>query len=579
MSEPGNDNQGMVDERDLLQLFEQRRPDPDRFAVGIAARLAERGGQGGNSQHAPGNQESQSRQLPRAAGWLPIHLSGSKLWIWLCMPALLLAGSWITMVAAASSIRRSLSGGQPTAPSKPRQRSSALRTRVVSALTTVAVCAAMFVPVLLGWPYLFDAIIVAGLASMLALAVLIRGSAHRGEADRHEVARLCIGLLQVLLIFTVVHVMHGMRGGGSYQWLVASSIAVALGIFALIRYAPSEVVGGLMFTGFFLAMMCKPSPASHDHPPTLAQAQAYVAAPGIKTHNTRVSKYRSTLLALRAAGASLNPPADIGERFTNGIIGTSLSTFGLTECARLGLFDDQQWQRIASTAPYKRRIAKLQSGDEPVPVKPYNSYRLRMISSGDLSEQKRDEFAAQLIANWPDEHARTPLATCRLITNGLDWLGRSELADAQESRVHRALVRQQEQSGWRIGGFAELSGSNLDKRLPADDIAMPLIARFGLPADLNLHALRSHLQKRSLLPNPKYATYEGANDDAFEAFAHLQQLDAQMGPLPNRSLWRLLIDERLLWSMIAMVLLCFYSVWVAPPRLRADEGKWVGAMP
>lgn len=105
---------------------------------------------------------------------------------------------------------------------------------------------------------------------------------------------------------------------------------------------------------------------------------------------------------------------------------------------------------------------------------------------------------------------------------------------------------------------------------------MWLVARFGLPAELNAHALRLHLQKGTELS--RFGRIKSKNDDAFVAFAHLTQLDS-LGPLPDRGWLQVLLEERLLWAMIAMVLLCLYAVRIAPPRITAAKTELQGAMP
>jgi len=568
-------DQKMVDEQELLDLFAKRRADADRFAAGVAKRLA------GPDEDEPAQPEPQP--LPRAAAWVPFHLSGSKLWLWLSMPILLIAGSWLAMFGAAGSIRRSLRNGagpvaEPETSAKPPRK----RRRSPKGFAQLLVSGALVAVPLLGLPDLFDAVLVACVASMAALAILVKHAAREGKADRVQVATLCSGLLETLLIFALVCSIPQLGAFHPGRWIIACVFTAALGILMLIRYAPRNVINMVM-TAFVLVFLTN-SKLLRLRPPELAtkaQVQEFVSTAELKSGDTRLSEYCETLLALRAAGIEATPPEDFGKRiakplFPGGPVGAAV----LTECARAELLPDEQWRDMAKNPYHSGLLEELLTGTGPIEIPQYDEYLLRVAVAQPLTAVERANLTDRLLQSWPGPEHLTPLLRSRMVAWGLDLLGSKELADAETKRVHAHVARQQNRSGFRRGGFSERAGAELQFVLPADEIGMWLIARFGLPAECNGHALRLHLEKHTELS--RFGKRPSANDDAFVAFAQLQQLDS-LGPLPDRSIQQVFLEERLLWAMIAMVLLCLFAVWIAPhrPQGEAEQAAQApqGAMP
>lgn len=570
-------DQKMVEEQELLDLFARRRADADRFADGVARRLS--------GDAADKNENQDAGRLPRAAAWLPFHLPGSKLWLWLSMPVLMIAGSWLAMFGAAGSIRRSLRANtaQPTdEPTTNAKIAPHKRRRTPHDFARLLVSGALVAVPVLGWPDLFDAVLAACVASMLALAILVKRAAREGKANRPQVASLCSGLLETLLIFTLVCAIPQLGAFNPGRWLMASVVTIALGILLLARYAPRNAINLVMFafvivimTNFNLHRLRTPQMA------TLPQVQEFVTTAELKPNDTRLSDYADTLLALRAAGIDASPPIDFSSRIAKPLFpGGPVNAATLTTCARAELLQDDRWRSMAELPYHSGLLEKLLTGTGAIAIPEYDEYVLRMAVAQPLTATERANLTDRLAQSWPGPDHQTPLLMCRMVAWGLDLLDQKDLANERTQLVHAQVARQQDRSGWRRGGFRERAGEQLQFNLPADEIGMWLIARFGLPPELNGHALRLHLERQTELS--RFGRLPSSNDDAFVAFAHLQQLDS-LGPLPDRHFQQVLIEERLLWAMIAMVLLCLYAVSIAPKQTAESEAEASavpqGAMP
>lgn len=576
-------DQKMVGEQELLDLFAKRRADADRFAAGIAQRLAGPDEAEDKGQNEDEDQNAAPKLLPRAAAWMPFPLSGSKLWLWLSMPVLLIAGSWLAMFGAAGSIRRSLRLGTAD-PGEPETSAKQTRKprRAPKEFAQLLVSAALVAVPLLGWPDLFDAVLVACVASMAALAILVRRAAREGKADRVQVAALCSGLLETLLIFALVCAIPQLGAFHPGRWIMACVVTAAVGILMLVRYAPGNVLNLVMFS-FVIVLMANFKLLRFRTPKlaTMAQVQEFVDTAKLKRSDARLSDYCETLLALRAAGVAATPPEGFHERVAKPIFpGGPIGAATLTQCAHAELLPDALWRQMAERPYHSGMLEELLTGKGPITIPDYDEYILRIATAQPLTAAQRANLTDRLVASWPGPHHQAPLLRSRMVAWGLDLLGAKELADAETDRVHAHIVRMQNRSGFRRGGFSERAGTELQFVLPADEVAMWLIARFGLPTDLNSHALRLYLQKATELS--RLGKRPSANDDAFVAFAQLQQLDS-LGPLPDRGIQQVLLEERLLWTMIAMVLLCLYAVSIAPHRLKDESGQTApapqGAMP
>lgn len=588
-------DQPMVDERELLELFARRRADADRFAAGVAKRLAPpaAGDDAPATPDAPDagdagdSGDAGERSLPRAAAWLPFPLSGSKLWMWLSMPVLFLAGSWMAMFGAAGSIRRSLRERQGTGEANthgtntgraglPSSHPDAIaakpgrrRFRTPAELAQLFVSGAVIAVPLLGWPDLFDAVLVACVASMVALAMLVKRAVRAGNANRVQVATLCSGLLETLLIFALVCSIPQLGAYNPGRWLTASVIVLALGIVALVRFAPRNVLNLALFA-FGAAMVANMDLIRLRTPKmaTMLQVEQFLAEARLEGNDTRLEEYTSTLLALRAAGHDISPPDDLAARITKPMFpGGPVDAATLTRCAYADLLPDEDWRRMAESHYHRTGLDELLTGSGPIAIPHYDHYLLRIAAAVSLTAAERANLTDRLLQSWPSKADQTPLEHARMVAWALDLLGSNELADQGKDNVHAQLVRQQDRSGWRRGGFRERAGDELQYLLPSDDVAMWLVARFGLPRELNGHMLRLHLKKRTELS--RFGSRPGKDDEAFEAFAHLQQLDS-LGPLPSRRLAQVILEERLLWAMIAMVLLCLYATSIAPHRPDDD---------
>ncbi len=561
-------DQNMIDEHELLELFARRRPDPDRIAQGIAQRLAEDESGTGASGREPAT-------LSRAAAWLPLPLplQGSKLWIWLSMPMLLLAATWIALIGAGSNIRKSMQGRQERQPDiKHVSRIAAQKPKWCAGFALIA--GAVVLP-MLGWSNAFDAVLLTAVVSMFSLAHLVKKNVALGYGDRQQMAAICVGLLDTLLFLTLIYHLYDIRGAGTGQWTFASPLALAIGTLAFVRYVPGQSILAIATAGYFLFLsqfsLFRPT---HEQPATLEQVRAFAAAPDLERNDHRLREYRSIVLSLRAAEQAPAVPSDLWQTVLKPIAADlPLDSFALSECARADLLPEQQWRRIAATPYRTREVEQLLQRTGPVRLKPYDEYQFRLVMARDPSEQQLAALAERLMASWPSNSETTPLTRCRLVAAGLDAIGRSDLADSQRQLVHAALVRTQQRSGMSSGGFSESHGF---LRPTCNDIAMALMMRFGVPAGLDLHALRTHLENNSLVPRSKMALLR---DRAYASYAHLLQLDAQIGTLPDRTFLRVLVDERMLWAMIAMVLLCIYTVRITPVRAVATERELVGAMP
>lgn len=559
-------DQNMIDEDELLQLFARRRPDPDRIAAGIAQRLA------GDEADKSGGGDSAPSQ---AAAWLPLPLTqGSKLWLWLSMPMLLLAGTWIALFGSGSHIRKSLRvGPQPlSGETKVPNRSALQNPGWFSSAVFGCSLAALL---LAGSSNVFDVLLLASVLSMFSLAHLVRKNVALGYGDRDQMAAICVGLLDSLLILTLFFSHRGFNTADAGQWILASPLVLAAGTLAFIRYNPARCVVSIAFACYIVFW----SPFSWlvpttEHPATLQQVQAFIGAPELQANDRRLKEYRSIVLALRAAGEEVGVPKDLWQTVLKpSTADLPLDSFALSECARMDLLPEHEWRRIAATSYRKNQINRFLKQRGPLKLKQYDEYVFRLLMTRELSDEQVAALAERLMASWPTSQDWSPLIKCRLIVAGLDLIGRSDLADQKRDLVHAALVRMQQYTEFASGGFSEARG--FSKRI-CNDVAMALIARFGMPQELDLRSLKAHLQHKILISK---WTHAEARDTAYVSLAQLLQFEAQVVALPNRTFLRIMIDERMLWSMIALVLLCIYTVCITPVRLKPANGPQHGAMP
>ncbi|MBM3960718.1 MAG: hypothetical protein FJ306_02265, partial [Planctomycetes bacterium] len=196
----------LAGEAELAALFAPRRPDPQRFAAGVAARLR------------AASEPSLAVATPRAAGVAPLDLGvlgAGKAWL-LTAPAALLAATLLTFVGSASSLRTSLrqAAGMPARP-RPGEHAYhlALALQVVLWGGIFAIAAVVGIANF-GFT---DVALPAILASMALLACGVARSARAGRIERREVATLGVALLQVLC-FIVPSALAGAGQRGETEW-------------------------------------------------------------------------------------------------------------------------------------------------------------------------------------------------------------------------------------------------------------------------------------------------------------------------------------------------------------------------
>jgi len=501
----------------------------------------------------------------------------------LTAPILLLAGSWLALLGSARSVRRSLrSEGAAHAVEARSTASRALLQMGARLIPILVLLAASLVAVILRAPQILDVMIAVVISSMVVVALLVRREARAGHAHRRNVAVMCLGLLEMLLIFTVVVALAPASPYSQAEWLGAGVWVLLLGIVPLARFAPGQVVGSAMFVGVFVVISHYGPLAEWGRPsqPTIERMQAVVADPQLDVDDIMGwQEYASLVTDLRALGHLAEPPASLRDEVRAAFraavaVGDAPHPTVLTAVARAGLAEPEDWRQLAALPGKARLLRRLLEDDGPLRKVGYAEYELTMLlAQGPLADSDRAHLVRRLDASLAAEETGAPLARNLMAVRWLDLLERGDRVEAAAPKIHGLLGRHQVRGDARRGGFTEFPVEvQSSQRGPTHD-AVQLLVRVGAPEGVDRRSLRRYLEtEQALYPQMHRIT----ELQALQAFGDLLQV-RRLGDPPGRSWWQVLVDERMLWALVGMVLLCLYAVWLAPAKLAPSRGG--GAQP
>jgi hypothetical protein len=550
-----------MNDRELHDLFAERRPDRDAFAAGVAARLRARG-----EGPAPDTVDlADAGRLPRAAGVAPLDLGlgsiasgalGKSFWAWLSLPVLLLAGAFAAFVGGVFALRRTDDAAPPTGDGKPGVR------RGPAAILLLGLAPLPFVlMVAYGSDALVDAILLSVLLSMLGLTVALRRGAQLVGADRRSVATVCM------------HMLHGVWFGGGFvvmasffvqqealykgvAGLVMVATMVLLAPFAMPRSWPIAVLA----VATLLLLVREPFGPVRE---TAADVTAAVREGANEADDMLGWQWASHATeALRGCGVE---PVDaaLRERAIALLQLDDPHPTLITAAARLAHPTAAEWQPMVMQKTAKRDLDRLPDRDRRLFVAAYDEWQLEaLLATRDVRDEVRKHLAATAHATWPTPDQDRCLAETYVLTRWLVLLGREAELTSHRDAVHEALRRRQcNAATFGSGGFRDFLQPEIGATEETTHHALALLRTFGAPDGIDMPALHGYLQRQV-----RNAFHVPANwPHALVARADLLWFEHSYGPQP-RSWQRFVVDERLPIGIALLALLCLIATFQAPSR-------------
>lgn len=547
----------LAGEADLAALFAPRRPDPQRFAAGVAARLR------------AASEPPLAVATPRAAGVAPLDLGvlgAGKAWL-LTAPAALLAAALLTFVGSASSLRTSLrrAAGMPARP-RPGEHAYhlALALQVLLWGSVFAIAAVVGIAT----SGFTDVALPAILASMALLACGVARSARGGRIERREVATIGVALLQVLC-FVVPSALAGAGQRGETEWHPALpwlvvGMLLSMAAWLDVRGWSLALPGGLLVVWMGLGTNAFAWPATTPAPTKLAAALA-TSPPG-PVYDVSWQDFAVAVAAVQAAGVEVALPAAVRQEFARAASAADHSGAAtLSIAARIGAIDEATWRRLAGEATWRSEIRFRLRATALLPATT-DLCTLAMLRVSDaLTPAVRDLLAQNLLAQWRGHAFGSPLQDAATLVQWLDGIGRGDLVDDLRPELHATLARHQSKRRDAFaGGFCGRDVAAGVSSTPDTRAAIALMARVGVPAAVDAFALRRHLDRTLRL----HETVRGLPRlSQLASAADLLAFDRLTGPL-RRPWLRVVREERTLFGMALIALLFGFAIAFASPGPR-----------
>jgi hypothetical protein len=548
----------MLDEADLHALFAARRPDAAAFARGVAERLQRGGGAHGT-------------RLPRAAAWLPFDaaaLGAGKL-SWLMVPVLGLAG----VLAMFAFVGRSLRASAARAAQSVQRTRSAYSYVAESLLLYLVAAAISGTAAWFGVRLLMDLLLVVMLATMVCFAICVRVAARAGVASRRHVAGLAIQVLGFVATFALMwHFDLPLVGDAQWSWLGLP--IVLLGIGALLPLARRLDAVGAVVVAVPLAIWL----AATEARPLTRQPAAGALTEAIATTVVQAGTVDEWLLlphlveAARGRGETVSIPPAVRAAVDAAVADeTPVEAMTLHCAARLGIYDDDDWRRIAAVPRHHHALRRLLERGTPLRPYPWQEHELAMLRATGGLDAARDRITQRLLAGCFGADDLQPLRTAAVAVRWLQLLGRDDAIADLRPRLHGLIAPLQRFAAiGASGGFAS-TPAHASPSSEATRDAVFLIRQVGAHAAIDLPALRRHLVREgSVLAGSE----RNVRVHRLAAFADRVLLERDLGT-PRRSPWRVLVEERNVVALAAIVLLCVGAAWWWP-RPRGPAGA---AMP
>jgi hypothetical protein len=545
----------MVDERELHALFAARRPDAAAFAAAVAAKTQGR--------------RQPSRRLREAAAWLPLDLVvpfQGRVAAWLTLPSALLVGAWLSFGAALRSIRRSAAAVAPL----PSPRWSPWLGSLGALLLYGLMIAAVRLGDRFGVVDLGDHLLLVVAASMGALAWSLRIAAREGVLTRQQAARIGMAMLTALFVLSIFHGL-GAVPGATHDWAFLSLPLLAAGMFALVPAAGRAfALEPVLLVGATLAVIVATGVGRSLRTPTLDDMAAAVASAGSTADLGDWIELPSFVALLREQGRAIEVPPAVRQACEAAAAhGGEHELHVLSAAARLGLFDDATWRRLAGRQPHAFALERLRTATGPLAPAAFEECQLAMLlATTPLADSARRRLGDRLAAALDAADGPFPLETARQCVRWLQHLGLNDVVAARREQLQAMLVRHQAKDGHGTGGFVAEPRTLPHESREATAAAIELMAAIGVPAGVDAPALHRHLARTSRLA-PDLAR----NVLLHRLAAHRDRLrlEAMAGPI-RRPILTVLREERTTLALLLVVALCLAAVWSVPRPFAAGRG-------
>ncbi len=582
---------------ELFGLFERRRPKPESFADRIRERVEEL-----EREHDQDADPSEDDQVVRSSPWTKVAASlsvkptgfkiASAAFVW---PLLLLVASMGGLYYGRRSLAKSFEAGGDQ-PARTSGKSS--KTRVERSMglkwLSLFVFFAPLLALILGGSWGLDLILVIALFAMLGLVLVVREFGSDGAVTRAEVMPIVVVVIVGLLV-SGAFVQSSWSGmvnhvGPARGWALVALVAGA----SLCTWLSADrirsrlfVVWGLVIIGFMNPFsFTKTYPAElYSQLETIAErldvdeldlweeaAAIHGALESVDAKTPNLKSLSSAVADRIEGGGDIHP-----------IVWTASIDMGLLgdeELVSLAELDAHAIERL------RKNIAWNLAGKErrSISSTTYNHYVvLLLLATEGLEEPQRDELLQMVLDLWPDLGEFHGLEKAMACIKLLEALGRDDLVEELRGPARELLSEywvSPARSDWSDTGGGFMS-QPLEHTHSSDEPtlqAVQLMARFGIPEDVDAFLLRGYLRleaSQSVVGGcSPFARYH--LDAKFEAA--LFRLERQVG-MPERSWLAWFFAQRILFVILAVVALCVSAVLMAPKSLEQvlDEGK--GAMP
>lgn len=576
----------LVGDDELVELFRPRRPDPERFRAGVAARIREREARGESGSEGDERPSPTRSFLRRVASLTPVDLLGpatgaSKLSTALAIPVLSIGasiGAFATSLGSISRLRAS--PAMPARSVRARKLDSFLAGVLVTAVHFGAL-AVMFAPALFGGPRVIDVIVGVLLVSMAAVTVNLRRLSRLGALDEHQASSLCGMVLAFVYLSCFAWGRDAALGGGESEIGIGWSAFVVFAGFAVCmwtarrtspparRFTSTTML--VVVTGLFV--LTPPLDLSSD----AALARRLAAFEADTTELVGWRESADTFEALRGTEAPIPDVEHVRRNVAAAIAqGEARHPWVWTAAARMGLVSRESWTALAERKLEAHVLDRLVDGEGRTWMPAYHEYRLPMLlATRTLTEEQRRRLAARIEASWPVAGENTlELDEASFCIRAFDLLGRADLVDAYRDRAREILVRHwiddSSDAFTQLGGFSSNPARFPTSIEDTTATAVELMSRVGAPPGIDLRRVRGYLRAAGSFSLVELA-YPALHARTRAALARVER---DLG-MPERTWLEALVAERLLLSSILLVALCFVALKSAAP----SRDVAVGAQP
>ena len=589
-------NQNPSDE-EILRLFEGRRPNPESFTGRVQQRIQEREQEPRVEPSAKSHRAHPSPWTQVAAS-LSVKSSGFKIssapFLW---PLFLLLASMGSFYYGHRSLSKSLGGA--TGEQEPSRRRSKERTGASNGMGWLAalVFGVPLIGVFFGKSWGTELVLFVALLAVLGLVLVVRELRMEGVVNRREVS-------EVTMVVLIGLVVSGLFQAGVHSD-ITSHIGPARG-WALIALIVGAVLckwisgqrgrsGRIAVWGLVFLSIANPFSCTRTAPEDL-QSQLESMAQELDVNDLRLWRKCAALQrALISTGTKTPDLSFLTPRLRQQIqaqgkdhpvvwsaaIDMGLLTHeDLTELAESRARSIQQIRRSVEL-----KLAGERSGTQELrSVLGLYRYRFRLlVATEDLDPPMRAALAQMVLDLWPKPGEFQALRSALACVELLEVLDRDDLVTTLQVPATKLLSDywiRPSMALWHDppGGFMTQPEEHPSSSHATALQAVELMARFGVPEDVDPYLLHSHLRhscsQRLFLSCSPYAKSFLDAESKIALFRFEQELQ-----VPARSWMSWLLAQRILFVILAVVTLCVSAVYMAPKSLEQvlDDAK--GAMP